>query len=437
MQAIVIGAGVIGVSTAWHLRQQGWNVRVVDRQAGPARETSFANAGQISPSYSAPWAHRQAPWLALRWMFDTQAPLLLRPQADWRQWRWCLQFLAQCTDAAYARNFRHIFALGRYSHQALHEVLAQVPMDYQRLQKGIVHFYSDRAAFQAARKAAPFLRDLGVDRRFISAEEVLAIEPALAACRERIAGGSYSPSDETGDARLFTEQLARACEAAGVVFSWGRQVTRLHSQAGVLTGLSLRDEHEPERTLHWKADAVVLAGGVFTPRLLRTVGLDAPIYPGLGYSASFPIVDGTRAPSVSVVEDKRLALSRLGDRIRVAGTVALAGYDRQLHRPMARARCEALARRVEALFPGACDTRSAEAGGDPRYWAGLRPATPSSVPLIGASRLKGLWINAGHGTLGWTQGAGSGKALATLMSGTDPGIAFPFLQAPWAAQARS
>lgn len=435
MQAIVLGAGIVGVSTAWHLRRQGWDVQVIDGHTGPAQETSFANAGQVSPSYSAPWAHRKAPWLALRWMFDPQAPLLLRPQADWRQWRWCLQFLAQCNDTAYERNYRRIFALGRYSQQALHELLAQVPIQYQRLCKGVVHFYSDRDSFETARRVEPFYQELGVDRRFVNADEVVAIEPALAAYRDRIVGGSYSPTDETGDARLFTEQLARACESAGVAFRWGCKVTQLHAENVALTGISLRDEKEPERTFQLKAHSVVLASGVFTPRLLRTVGLDAPIYPGLGYSASFPIVDAQRAPWASVVEDKRLALSRLGDRIRVAGTVALAGYSRDLEKPMARARCEALARRIEAIFPGACDTRNVQDGGDPRYWAGLRPATPNSVPLIGATRVKGLWINAGHGTLGWTQGAGSGKALATLMGGADPGIDFPFLQAPWNARA--
>lgn len=427
MKAIVIGAGVIGVSTAWHLRQQGWDVQVVDRHDGPAQETSFANAGQVSPSYSAPWANRKAPWLALRWMFDTQAPLLLRPQWDWRQWKWCLQFLAQCSDAAYEANFRRIFALGRFSHSALHDILQQVPMQYERLQKGIVHFYSDPDSFAAARKAEPFYRELGVDRRFVDTEEVLAIEPALAAYRSRIVGGSFSRSDETGNARQFTEQLAQACAAQGVAFAWGRPVQRLHSEGGRLTSITVGPAQAEGPTELWHADAVVLAGGVHAPRLLRTVGLDAPIYPGLGYSASFPIIDEAKAPWASVVEDKRLALSRLGTRIRVAGTVALAGYDRRLDTPTAQARCHALAERIEAIFPGACDTRSTHQGGDPQYWAGLRPATPSSVPLIGATRVKGLWLNAGHGTLGWTQGAGSGKALAMLMSGQDPGIPFPFL----------
>lgn len=427
MKAIVIGAGVIGVSTAWHLRQQGWDVQVVDAHSGPAQETSFANAGQISPSYSAPWANKKAPWLALRWMFDTQAPLLLRPQWDWRQWKWCLQFLAQCTDAAYERNYRQIFALGRYSHAALHELLEQVPMEYQRLQKGVVHFYSDPASFAAARGAEAFYRQLGVDRSFIDAQQVLAVEPALTSYREHIVGGSYSASDETGNARIFTEQLAQACAARGVAFAWGRKVVRLHREDDQLRSVELAALQGQGANDIWRADAVVLAGGVYTPQLLRTVGLDAPIYPGLGYSASFPIVDSDKAPWASVVEDKRLALSRLGNRIRVAGTVALAGYNRSLNSPVARARCQALADRIEAIFPGACDVRSAEEGGDPQYWAGLRPATPSSVPMIGATRIKGLWLNAGHGTLGWTQSAGAGKALALLMNGQDPGISFSFL----------
>lgn len=428
MKAIVIGAGVVGVSTAWHLRQQGWDVQVVDGHTGPAQETSFANAGQISPSYSAPWANRKAPWLALRWMFDAQAPLLLRPQWDWRQWKWCLQFLLQCTDAAYERNYRQIFALGTYSHAALRDVLAQVPMQYERLQKGVVHFYTDPASFAAARGAERFYQELGVDRRFIDAEQVLAVEPALAAYRDHIVGGSYSASDETGNARMFTEELTKACAAQGVEFVWGRKVLRLLREADRLTGIEVAAPQGDGASEIWQADAVVVAGGVYTPALLRTVGLDAPIYPGLGYSASFPIIDSDKAPWASVVEDKRLALSRLGNRIRVAGTVALAGYDRSLDGPIAKARCAALAERIDAIFPGACDVRSAEQGGDPQYWAGLRPATPSSVPLIGATRIKGLWLNAGHGTLGWTQSAGAGKALAQLMQGQDPGISFSFLR---------
>ncbi|MBB5214289.1 D-amino acid dehydrogenase [Parapusillimonas granuli] len=427
MKAIVIGAGVVGVCTAWYMRQSGWDVHVIDGRSGPALETSFANAGQISPSYSAPWANKRAPWLALRWMFDAGAPLLLRPRLDWRQWRWCLQFLTQCSDAAYERNFRRIFALGRYSHQALHEILEQVPIQYARLQKGIVHFYSDAAAFNAARSAEPFYRALGVDRRFVSTEELVSIEPALHSYKDQIAGGSYSNSDETGNAYLFTEALARACVKRGVSFSWDTKVHSLQQEGGMQTGVIVQEAGPSSIPARWRADAIVVAAGVFTPRLLRTVGLDAPIYPGLGYSASFPILDGDRAPWASVVEDKRLALSRLGDRIRVAGTVAIAGYDRSLNTRIAKIRCHALAQRIDAIFPGACDTRSMEDGGDPCYWAGLRPATPSSVPLIGGTKIKGLWINAGHGTLGWTQSAGSAKALATLMTGRDPGIEFPFL----------
>lgn len=427
MKAIVIGAGVIGINTAWQLQQQGWQVQVLERHLEAAQETSFANAGQISPSYSAPWANKKAPWLALRWMFDAQAPLLLRPQWDWRQWRWCLQFLAQCSDAAFERNYRHIFALGQYSHAALHEVLAQVPMQFERVQKGIVHFYTDPKSFAAAQKSHAFYAQLGVDRAFVSAQQVLEIEPALASYAPHIVGGSYSASDETGNARLFTQQLAQACAQKGVEFLWGQQVHKLSLESGRVQGVWLKPVGSDGQAQCLQADAVVLACGVYTPQLMRTVGLDAPIYPGLGYSASFPITDLGKAPWASVVEDKRLALSRLGNRLRVAGTVALAGYDRSLHTAVAQARCQALAERIEAIFPGACDTRSAAQGGDPQYWAGLRPATPSSVPLIGASRLPGLWLNAGHGTLGWTQAAGSAKALALRMSAKKTEIDFPFL----------
>ncbi|HSV47028.1 MAG TPA: D-amino acid dehydrogenase [Ramlibacter sp.] len=427
MKILILGAGIIGVSTAWHLLEQGHEVIVVDRQDAAARETSFANAAQISVSYCEPWANRQAPAKLLKWMFRQDAPLLFRPRADWRQWRWGLQFLAQCNDAAFERNVRQLVALGAYSHAALKEIVATTGMAYNRLERGIAHYYTDPAAFAAAGDAAALMRGFGVQRQVVSTDELLAIEPAFAPFAAHIVGGTYTASDESGDARLFTEQLAARCEARGGQFLYGQAVQRLETAGGAVEAVRLKDLHTGAAQ-RLKADAVVVACGSWSAPLLRTVGVDLPIYPGKGYSATFRLKQPERAPFVSAIDDEvKCAMSRLGDELRVAGTIELSGYDLTLDTPLARARCRMLAQRVEQVLPGVCDTRLDEEGGNPRFWTGLRPATPTNIPYIGRTRVGRLWVNAGHGTLGWTHGAGSGKALAALISGHKPRLAFDFL----------
>lgn len=431
MNIIVLGAGIIGISTAWHLRERGHEVTVVDRQSGPALETSFANAGQISVSYCEPWANRQAPWKALQWMFDKEAPLLLRPQLDPAQWRWCLQFLAQCNDAAFARNVQQIVALGAYSHVALKDVVAGTGIAFHRLERGIAHFYSSRQAFDAAAEGVELMRRHGVQRRLVSREELLRIEPAFTPYAEHIAGGTFTETDESGDARLFTEQLARRCATLGVDFLYDHQVLRLQpARSGKPAHVQVRgNQGGPARWLG--ADAVVVACGSYTPQLLKPLGVQLPIYPGKGYSATLPILQPDKAPFVSAIDDSRkIAMSRLDDTLRVAGTIELGGFDLSLSSDTARARCRMLVRRIEELMPGVCDTRLPEEGGNPQFWCGLRPATPTNIPCIGATGAAGIWVNAGHGTLGWTHGAGSGKALAALISGEQPALDFGFMGLP-------
>ncbi len=426
MQVLVLGAGIIGISTAWHLSVLGHEVTVVERQGGAAQETSFANAGQISVSYCEPWASRHAPAKLLKWMFRNDAPLLFRPQMDWQQWRWGLKFLAQCNDAAFERNLQQLVALGAYSHLALKDVVTAAGIDYQRLERGIAHYFTDEASFDGAAQAANLMQKYGVERKLVSRDELLKIEPAFQSFAHRIVGGTYTASDESGDARTFTEQLAQRCAGRGVAFLYGHDIERLQVAGGRLESVLVRDR-ATRASNALKADAVVVACGSYSAPLLRTVNVDLPIYPGKGYSATFRLKEPGRAPFVSTIDDEvKCAMTRLGDELRVAGTIELAGFDTSLTTPAARARCRMLAARIEEVLPGVCDTRSDAEGGNPRYWTGLRPATPTNSPYIGRTAVQGLWVNAGHGTLGWTHGAGSGRAIAELIDGRQPEMAFDF-----------
>ncbi len=427
MEIIVLGAGIIGINTAWHLANRGHEVTVIERQPGAALETSFANAGQISVSYCEPWASREAPAKLVKWMFRRDAPLLFRPKLDWRQWRWGLQFLSQCNDAAFKRNVEQLVALGAYSHEALKDVVDTTGIDYNRLERGIAHYYTDQKSFDLAADAAVLMQGFGVQRQVISRDELLKLEPAYRSFANQIVGATYTASDESGDARVFTRELAAKCEALGVRFLYGHDIVRLEKLGQTLAAVKIRQRSTGlERSCN--ADAFVAACGSYTAPLLQTVGVDLPIYPGKGYSATFKLLKPKLAPYVSTIDDEvKCAITRLGDSLRVAGTIEVAGYDLTLETPLAKARCQMLADRIEQVLPGVCDTRSVAEGGQPDYWAGLRPATPTNIPFIGKTRVNKLWVNAGHGTLGWTHGAGSGKALAELMDGQRPGLSFKFL----------
>ena len=442
MKVIVLGAGIIGINTAWHLLELGHEVTVVERQPDAALETSFANAAQISVSYCEPWANKDAPLKALKWMFSKEAPLLFRPQlptfgptakfgGGWLQWRWGLQFLGQCNDAAFERNVQQIVALGAYSHAALKDVVAATGITYNRLECGIAHYFTDQHALDSAGEAAELMQKYGVKRQILSRDALLKIEPALSSFASQIVGGTYTASDESGDARVFTQELARRCFARGAQFKFGYTVVKLNKEKNTIKSIAIEAINTPAKVLNdalkkqtLMADAYVVACGSYSAPLLRTVGVDVSIYPGKGYSATFKILDPKRAPTVSMIDDQvKCAISRLGDQLRVAGTIEVGGYDTSLNTDLSKARCKILARRVEQVLPGACDTRSEEEGGSPHFWTGLRPATPTNIPYIGKTSVTNLWINAGHGTLGWTHGAGSGKALAELMSGKTPEIA--------------
>jgi D-amino-acid dehydrogenase len=431
MKVVVLGAGIVGVSTAWYLLEEGHEVIVVDRQPDAALETSFANGAQISVSYCEPWAHPSAPLKVAKWLAHDDSPLLFRPKLDVHQWRWGLSFLANCTHAAFERNVAQLVALGRYSHESLKTLVAQTGIEYDRLERGILHFFCNAKDFDGAAAGAAIMRRHGVDRRILSRDEVLQVEPALRGFAGHIVGGTYTASDESGDARSFTQQLARRCEARGAQFLYGHDVAGFEVAGGELQAVRIRQRHET-RTL--RADAFVAALGSHTAPLLRPLGVYLNIYPAKGYSATFTLREPERASVVSMIDDTRkIAISRLGNTVRVAGTAEMAGYDTGLDSATAQVRCAALVKRYEEIFPGVADTR------EPNFWAGLRPSTPDNIPYIGRTRIGRLWVNAGHGTLGWTHGAGSGRALAALMSGERPGLAFGFCgdsaAAPWRAAA--
>jgi D-amino-acid dehydrogenase len=417
MKVIVLGAGIIGVSTAWHLLNEGHEVTVVDRQPDAALETSFANGAQISVSFCEPWASAEAPFKVAKWLLRDDSPLLFRPRLDPHQWRWGLSFLGQCSDAGFARNVRQLVALGRYSHDSLKEMVASTGIQYQRLERGILHFFSSAADNEAGAAAAELMRRHGVDRRVLSRDEVLKVEPALAAFGPAIHGGTFTPSDESGDACEFTQKLAALCQARGATFLHETAIDGLNRSGSQISGVRVHHlRHGRQQTL--TADAYVAAMGSYTAPLLRQVGIWLNIYPAKGYSATMKLKRPQDASVVSLLDDTRkIAISRLGDSIRVAGTAELAGYDTSLDGATARARCAALVRRYEELFPGVADTS------EPNFWAGLRPSTPTNIPYIGRSKIGNLWLNAGHGTLGWTHGAGSGQALAELISGKRPALA--------------
>ncbi len=421
MKVIVLGAGLLGVTSAYFLRQQGHEVTVVDRQATPAAETSFANGGQISVSHAEPWANPSAPLKVLKWLGQEDAPLLFRIRADLRQWMWGLQFLRECTPARTRHNIEQIVRLGTYSRDTLQQLRVERGIQYDQRTQGILHFYTNEKEFEGAEAPAQQMRDLGCDRRVISADEAVRIEPALAHIRPQLAGATYTAEDESGDANQFARELVKRCEEDGVQFLMSHTVTALREVAGAIDHVEATDSEGRFQRL--RADAYVLAMGSLSPLISKPLGIELPIYPAKGYSVTMPVKDARMAHKVSLTDDEyKLVFSRLGDRLRIAGTAELNGYDRDLN----RVRCEAIVRRVEELFPGAGDTERAQ------FWTGLRPATPSNVPLIGRSKVKNLFLNTGHGTLGWTHACGSGKSIARIVSGLQPEVNFAFtgLSAP-------
>jgi D-amino-acid dehydrogenase len=414
VKILVLGAGVVGVTSAWYLADAGHEVTVLERRDEPGLETSFANGGQVSASHAEPWAKPSVIPKMLQWLGREDAPLLFRPRADWAQWRWGLGFMRECVPGRFERHARALAGLAVYSRDSLRALRAATGIRYDELARGILHFATSARDFDALARHAEATRQLGIVREVKTAAECLALEPALSYSEDRVIGGVYAPQDESGDAHRFTRELARLAGEKGVRFRYGVEIEALEQAGDQLFGALARDG---ERHV---ADAYVVCLGSYSPLLLRPLGIRIPVYPLKGYSITLPLgpAEAAAAPSVSLTDEAfKLVISRLGERLRIAGTAELAGYDASVN----EIRCNAILRRVRALFPQLGALHVVET------WAGLRPATPNNVPVIGRSARRNLYLNTGHGTLGWTLACGSGRAIADIVSGRRPGVAFDFL----------
>jgi len=416
MKIAVLGSGIIGTASAWWLAQAGHEVVVIERASGPAQQTSRANGGQISVSYAEPWANPQTPMKLLRWLTRDDAPLRFRLTADPSQWWWGALFLRECLPARAQRNLRAMVRLAEYSRRTLREMRADLAIHYDHQQTGILTFYRQHADLQAAQRNADVMREIGIDRRMLSPDAMIALEPALAKARTHIVGGDYTQEDESGDCYQFTVALAQRAQDIGVDFRFNAQVSRLICHNAHMQAVEWIDAQGLYQTLH--VDACVAALGSHTAQYVAPLGIACPVYPAKGYSATFRIKNADAAPQVSLTDHaNKVVYTRLGDTLRMAGTVELTGWSRALN----PTRCGAMTAMAQTLFPEGLDVDTVQ------FWSGLRPATPSNVPLIGRTRIGGLYLNTGHGSLGWTMGVGSGKSLADLVCGRRPEPEFPFL----------
>lgn len=406
MHVIVLGSGVIGTTTAYYLARQGAKVTVLDRQPGAAQETSYANAGQVSPGYSTPWAAPGIPLKAIKWLFKKHAPLAIRLDGSLYQLKWMAAMLANCSAERYAVNKERMLRLAEYSRDCLRELRADTGIHYEERTRGTLQLFRTEAQMEAARRDIAVLEEVGVPYELLDRNRLVSAEPALARSLHKLAGGLRLPNDETGDCRLFTTRLAAMAAALGVEFRYNQSVTGLNTAGGQVTGVRVGNEV-------LTADRYVAAFGSYTRGFLELLGLDLPVYPVKGYSLTIPMKDEAAAPVSTILDETyKIAVTRFDDRIRVGGMAELSGFDLRLK----DARRKTLELVVNDLFPGSGDVARAE------FWTGLRPMTPDSTPVVGPTRYGNLFLNTGHGTLGWTMACGSGKLVADQVLGQRPQI---------------
>ena len=406
MRIVILGAGVIGVTSAYYLAKAGHEVTVLERQPGPALETSFANAGEISPGYASPWAAPGIPAKALKWLFMQHAPLIIRPAAALAGWRWMLGMLSNCTEARYALNKGRMVRLAEYSRDCLIALRAETGIEYDHRTQGTLQVFRTQKQLDGVAKDIDVLREGGVPFEVLDAAGCAAVEPGLGPVRDKLVGGLRLPNDETGDCFKFTQELYKRAEALGVKFLFSRPASGLRVENGRIR--AAETEQGPV-----EGDVFVSALASYGPGFLKNLGIDLPVYPVKGYSITVPIADEARAPVSTVMDETyKVAITRLGDRIRVGGMAEIAGFALDL--PPARR--GTLVQSVESLFAGAGDQSRAS------FWTGLRPMTPDGTPVLGVTRYDNLFLNTGHGTLGWTMACGSGRVLSDLISGTKPEI---------------
>lgn len=406
MRVLVLGSGVIGTVSAYYLARAGFEVVVVDRQPAPAMETSFANAGQVSPGYASPWAAPGVPLKAIKWLLQRHAPLAIKATADIDQYLWMAQMLRNCTASRYAINKERMVRLSEYSRDCLDELRAETGIAYEGRSLGTTQLFRTQAQLDGAAKDIAVLKESGVPFEVLDREGIARVEPALANVTDILAGALRLPNDQTGDCQMFTTKLAELAQGLGVEFRFNQNIQRLDFAGDRINGVWIDGQLVT-------ADHYVLALGSYSPQMLKPLGIDAPVYPLKGYSLTVPITDASVAPVSTVMDETyKVATTRFDDRIRVGGTAEIAGWDRTL-RPHRRGPLE---RSLRELFPKAGDVSKAT------FWCGLRPMTPDGTPVMGRTRYSNLWLNTGHGTLGWTMAAASGQILSDLVSGKRPEI---------------
>ena len=398
MRVIVLGSGVIGVASAYYLARQGAEVTVLDRQSGPAEETSFGNAGQISPGYSTPWAAPGIPFKAVKWMFQHHAPLAINLDGSMWQLQWMAQMLKNCNPQSYAVNKERMMRVAEYSRDCLRELRKDTGIHYENRAKGTLQLFRKEAQMEAVQRDISVLEECGVSYELLNANELGRVEPALANAQDKLVGGLHLPNDETGDCYLFTNALAQIAKELGVNFQFNQNVEKLIVEGDEIKGVQVNGKV-------LTADRYVLAFGSYSRDFLKPLDLQLPVYPVKGYSLTIPIVDPAFAPQSTVLDETyKIAITRFDQRIRVGGMAELSGFNLGLNED----RRATLQMVTQDLFPGG-DMAQAS------FWTGLRPMTPDSTPIIGATRFKNLFLNTGHGTLGWTMACGSGKLISDIV----------------------
>ena len=406
MRILILGSGVIGVTCAYFLAQAGHQVTVVDRQSGPALETSYANAGEVSPGYSAPWAGPGVPLKAIQWMLMQHSPLVIWPMLDPAMWRWGASMLRNCTEARYTLNKGRMVRLAEYSRDCLRQLRVDTGIRYDERSQGTLQLFRTHKQFDGTGRDIEILKQYGVPYQLLDRAGFIAVEPALAHVQEKFVGALRLPGDETGDCFKFTQNLAALAVALGARFRYGVHIQGISSDSARITGVTTDQGR-------FTADAYLVALGSYSSLMLRPIGIRLPVYPVKGYSITVPIDDAAHAPESTIMDEThKVAVTRLGDRIRVGGTAELAGYSLALR----EARRGTLNHVLTDLFPGAGDVARGE------FWTGLRPMTPDGTPVVGGSPYPNLYLATGHGTLGWTMAAGTGRVMADLMSGKPTGI---------------
>ena len=406
MHVLILGSGVIGTTMAYYLARDGHQVTVVDRQPGAALETSYANAGEVSPGYSAPWAGPGVPLKAIKWMLMHHSPLVIKPMLDPAMWRWGLSMLRNCTESRYRVNKARMVRLAEYSRDCLKELRTATGIAYDERAQGTLQLFRTQKQLDGVGKDVDILRQYGVPFQVLEGDAYLEYEPALALVKHKFVGALRLPGDETGDCFKFTQELARMAESHGARFRFGVNIEAIERAGDTISGV-----RTDAGVL--TADRYILALGSYSPLLAKPLGIDLPIYPVKGFSITVPIDDAAMSPESTIMDEShKVAVTRLGARIRVGGTAQLSGFDLRLD----QARRGTLEFVANDLFPKGGDVSRAE------FWTGLRPMTPDGTPIVGATRFPNLLLSTGHGTLGWTMAAGTGRVMADLLSGRDPGI---------------